>query len=253
MFPETNKNLPDAVAKGARVITFGRQNSLRWHLQVISDNRMAPTVLFVSDAHGSDYAIDSLRLMAKTRNPEAIIIGGDLTTRGPLDYARRLVDAARRNCARVIVEWGNLDSPEVVDFLKTQENIHGKRVQLGGFNIVGLAGANESPFNSPNEYSESEYAKLLAGLIDEKTLFAPHCPPYGTGADKIASGKHVGSKAIREAILCDKPRACVCGHIHESRAAEKLGETLLLKTGPLSEGFGILLDLDSLEHEFIEV
>jgi Icc-related predicted phosphoesterase len=73
-----------------------------------------------------------------------------------------------------------------------------------------------------------------------------HCPPYGSGLDVapeldetlkpvIRGGRPsfipVGSKAVRDAIKRYQPVVALHGHIHESRAAQKIGSTMCLNPG----------------------
>ena len=79
-----------------------------------------------------------------------------------------------------------------------------------------------------------------------RTVVNFHCPPYGSGLDVapeldetlrpvIRGGRPsviaVGSKAVREAIKRYQPVLGLHGHIHESRAAQRIGETLCLNPG----------------------
>ena len=48
------------------------------------------------------------------------------------------------------------------------------------------------------------------------TIWASHGPVYHTVCDRIRSGDHVGSKAMRNAMLACPPKLIVSGHIHET-------------------------------------
>jgi Icc-related predicted phosphoesterase len=79
-----------------------------------------------------------------------------------------------------------------------------------------------------------------------RTIVNFHCPPYGTGLDTAAeldetlkpvirgttpSMVPVGSRAVRDAIAKYQPTVALHGHIHESRAAQKIGSSLCLNPG----------------------
>jgi len=86
-------------------------------------------------------------------------------------------------------------------------------------------------------------------------IFNFHCPPYDTHLDRGSeldenlkpkldgSGGFkmvpVGSKAVRNAIEKYQPLLGLHGHIHESKASQYLGRTLLLNPGS-EYGEGIL-------------
>lgn len=64
----------------------------------------------------------------------------------------------------------------------------------------------------------------------------PHVPPKDTATDKIISGAHVGSQCVRDFITQYKPDIAICGHIHESSATDKIGNTLIINAGMFSKG-----------------
>ena len=81
---------------------------------------------------------------------------------------------------------------------------------------------------------------------DRRAIVNFHCPPYGSGLDVapeldetlkpvIRGGRpsfiSVGSKAVRDAIKHYQPVVGLHGHIHESRAVQKIGRTVCLNPG----------------------
>ena len=70
-----------------------------------------------------------------------------------------------------------------------------------------------------------------------------HAPPYDTNLDvapkidwetltvKGQDTAHVGSTAVKEIIQDVQPVLSLHGHIHESRAAERIGRTLAINPG----------------------
>ena len=51
----------------------------------------------------------------------------------------------------------------------------------------------------------------------------------------------MGSTAVREFIEENQPDICLCGHIHEARAMDRIGRTLVVNPGPLVQGGYVLL------------
>ena len=47
-----------------------------------------------------------------------------------------------------------------------------------------------------------------------------------------------------------KPLALVCGHIHEGRAIDKIGETVVVNPGPLAEGNYAILEVEKIGEEW---
>ncbi|MBI5677573.1 MAG: hypothetical protein HZC52_03575 [Planctomycetes bacterium] len=71
-----------------------------------------------------------------------------------------------------------------------------------------------------------------------------HTPPKDTGIDVIRSGMHVGSQTVRDFIIKYKPHVCISGHIHESRAKDKIGDTIVLNAGMFRDGWYIEVVID---------
>ena len=54
--------------------------------------------------------------------------------------------------------------------------------------------------------------------------------------DRIHSGAHVGSRAVRRFIERSGAMVCLTGHIHESNGIETIGETLVVNPGAGGHG-----------------
>jgi len=50
-------------------------------------------------------------------------------------------------------------------------------------------------------------------------------------ADRVGD-LHVGSESVRKIIEEYQPILCACGHIHESRCIDKIGETIIVNPSP---------------------
>jgi predicted phosphodiesterase len=74
--------------------------------------------------------------------------------------------------------------------------------------------------------SEEELASHFEAIPDGIDVLLTHTPPLGHG-DLTASGEHVGSPALLEAIERVEPALAVFGHIHEGRTdPRRAGRTL---------------------------
>ncbi len=147
---------------------------------------------------------------------------------------------------------GNNDTLKVVDII-TRENIsiHGKGVVLKDVGFYGYGGA-KTPFNTNIEPTEEELKNNLErGWNDVKNVAKKiqltHMPPLNTRLDMVSAGAHVGSKVIRDFIEMKRPLASVSAHIHEARGVDRIGSTLLLNPGRISEGyFGLISIKDNI-------
>jgi Icc-related predicted phosphoesterase len=62
-------------------------------------------------------------------------------------------------------------------------------------------------------------------------VLVTHSPPFGH-ADE-AGGRHLGSRAVLDAIRRTRPRLVVCGHIHGHWTEQSHeGETRVINAGP---------------------
>jgi uncharacterized protein len=177
------------------------------------------------------------------READLLIVTGDLTHYGHRQDARQVIEKLGAGCqGKLLAVSGNLDHPEVADYLaELNISLHGRGVDINGVGLFGLGGSNPTPFNTPYEFQEEELERLLtAGHRQIRDLpcriLVSHAPPYGTAADRLGNGAHVGSLAVRRFIEQEQPDFCLCGHIHESRGEERLGRTLVLNPGMIRDG-----------------
>jgi Icc-related predicted phosphoesterase len=173
---------------------------------------------------------------------------------------------------KVIVNPGNDDSFLVDDVIRNNERVIyplDDVVYLDDTHpMISLEYVNPTPWRSPRECSEEELRKKidkLFAMVDtndyRKLVCNFHAPPYQTKLDdapklteelkpvRVAGHQvtiPVGSTAVREALLENKPLLGLHGHIHESAGAVTLGETHCVNPGSeYGEGIlrGYIIDL----------
>jgi Icc-related predicted phosphoesterase len=201
-------------------------------------------VVFLVDLHWSGRA--PLRL-PDLEEVDLVLLGGDLTNfRGP-DEARAIVEAVRATGAAVLAVCGNTDRREIESFLREEEIDLDRRARdAGGVIFAGISAG--LPFGgTPYERTEDEFAAAAEDAFTAAAAIAPagsptvlvsHQPPRDTACDLARAG-HVGSTAIRAAILRHQPDLVLCGHIHESAATDLLGRSRIVNPGPWFQG-GVL-------------
>ena len=173
---------------------------------------------------------------------DCIIVTGDITNYGSREDAKKVLDQLLAINSNVLGLHGNLDQPEVGTYLEDLGlSLHGRGRLLNGIGLVGLGGSNFTPFNTPSEFSEADLAGLLAkGYAQiagtEHVILVSHTPPVQTKTDRIRSGAHVGSTAVRQLIEQKQPALCLTGHIHESKAVDRIGRTVILNPGMIKNG-----------------
>lgn len=131
--------------------------------------------------------------------------------------------------------YGNVDVPRMWNgYLKPGHHVvDGGRVEVGGFTF-GLVGAGLiSPYRTPNEIGEEEFAAKLdtVGAVD---VLCTHIPPaipellYDTSARRLETG----SAALLETIRRTQPRYALFGHVHNPLVRRvRVGRTECLNVG----------------------
>jgi Icc-related predicted phosphoesterase len=144
----------------------------------------------------------------------------------------------------VYVLPGNHESERnIADFCEQYGfvNFHGGTLDIGGTHVAGLGYSTPTPFQTPGEYSEEEMATHLQKLVTwAPSVLICHAPPLNTDLDRIRTGLHAGSRAVREFIEKHQPEYFFCGHIHEAEGKViQMGATRAQNVGKK----GFLLEL----------
>lgn len=188
--------------------------------------------------------------------------------RGWMALAQERLAGTDTLCA---VMLGNDDEPELaeeIDAATAVVNPEDELVELpGGYQLVSSGYSNVTPWKSPRELDEDALEAKLEDSIAKlgspaKAIFNFHVPPYNSGLDTVPEldadfrpvvrGGHpslipAGSTAVRELILRYQPPLALHGHIHEVRAAQRLGKTLSINPGSdyaSGQLDGVIVDLD---------
>ena len=181
-------------------------------------------------------------LKNEMESADLVIVTGDLTNFNGRKEAERVIDEIMKYNENVLAQLGNLDQPEVNDYLTEKGiNLHRNGFIRDDIGIFGVGGSNLTPFNTPTEFSEDEIETFLLEGIDKVKdakfkIMVPHMPPKDTKIDIITTGAHVGSQSVRDFILKHKPDIALSGHIHEARGRDTIENTLAFNAGMFREG-----------------
>jgi len=162
-------------------------------------------------------------------------------------------------------------------------NVDEELVELpANYQMISLGYSNRTPWKTPRELDEEQLAVKISELVSKCThpmdhcIFNFHIPPHDSGLDAcpmvdgsftppryvFKGGQPVmiaaGSTAVRKAIESNNPILGLHGHIHEQRAAVKMGKTWCINPGSeYGEGVlrGVIVNLDAngkgvLSHQF---
>jgi uncharacterized protein len=197
-------------------------------------------IIGMADIHGR--LPDSNGLSEIMASADVILLVGDLTNFGGEAEADSVISAILRQSGKVFAVSGNCDFDGVDAYLSRKViNLHGSAAVFNDIGFIGLGGSLITPFGTPNEFTESELEQVLNESFHDipeniPLVFVSHQPPIQTACDRISSGKHVGSYAVRKFIETHQPLICFTGHIHESAGMDKIGKTHIINPGQLGRG-----------------
>jgi hypothetical protein len=202
---------------------------------------------YVVDVHDRFDAVP--KAMDAIGQADLLVVGGDITTGGTPDEAARAVEGWRPLAPRVVALAGNMDSPAIdARLVELGVSIDGRGVVLGEVGVFGVSAAPRSPLHTPYELDDDELRRRIEAGFDavrdcRVRIFCPHAPPEGTACDRLRSGQHVGSKAIRAFVEREQPDIVLCGHIHESRGVDRIGKTQIANPGPVASGHYAVVEI----------
>jgi Icc-related predicted phosphoesterase len=201
-------------------------------------------ILAIADFHGSLDASKRAALKAKNIGADVVVVCGDITHFGSIEHAEKVLSPLTALKLPILYVPGNCDPPSLIEReIKDIQCIHGKCQTIGNLSFIG---AGSIPINrvhpSPLEISDEEIlAALTQGLRQCKSprsvIVVAHSPPLNTKLDIAHFGGHVGSSSLRHFIEQNQPLVVFCGHIHEARGIDQIGDTVIANTGPARHGY----------------
>jgi len=200
-------------------------------------------VLATADFHGSMEASKSVALKAGDIHADVVVVCGDITHFGTPKDAEKVLSPLTALRLPVLYVPGNCDPPSLLEaIIEGARCIHSKCEAYDGLSFVG---AGSVPIDrarpSPFEISEEE----ILGALNEGSkqcrlghglIVVAHSPPLNTKLDMAYTGGHVGSPSLRLFIEQKQPSVVFCGHIHEARGIDYIGDTVIANTGPARHG-----------------
>jgi len=187
-------------------------------------------ILIFSDIHND---LATLRRLIAS-DADYYVSAGDLVSweRG-LDDCGEILKAKG---SRVWVIPGNHESAEASHKFCARygfRDIHDELFEIDGVWFGGLGYSSPTPFNTPGEYSEEQFARRLERFAGfDRLIMICHAPPYGTELDRVREGVHGGSLSIKYFIESRRPDYFFCGHIHEAEGRQiQIGKTTAINVG----------------------
>jgi len=202
-------------------------------------------ILAVSDFHSDLESVRKTAVRASEKNADLIVVCGDITHFGKVDEALYILKLLEKR--PVFFVPGNCDPEELAErSTDGAQNLHGQMRISDDLAFVGVGGASTGDSDDPFEIAEVD----LYGLVDKafeagakRFVLVSHAPPENTKVDSSSDGSHVGNASLRRLIEDKKPLLALCGHIHEARGIDILGETVIVNPGPARHGFCSVIDV----------
>lgn len=207
-------------------------------------------ILALSDFHGSQETSKRAVEKARSIKADAVLICGDITHFGTIKEAEEILAPLIALNLPVLYVPGNCDPAQLAETqINGAINIHGHCYAINEVSFIGIGGAPASPFYSWFELSE----KLIKNTLDQAaslcstrwTIIVSHAPPKDTAVDVAFSKVHAGSVGLRAFIEEKKPSIVFCGHIHEARGIDHIGNTIIVNPGPVRHGNCAVAELDN--------
>jgi len=208
-------------------------------------------ILVLSDFHGRKEAFLEAADKAKRLGAEIIVICGDITHFAPAEQAQALLYPFTELNLPILYVPGNCDLPSLLETrIEGTHNIHGSCVRIDNLVFIGVGGSPSSPLNTPLEFPDHELSAILQkGLakcsVHEGLILVSHTPPFKTKVDLASNGEHIGSESVKHFVEEKKPLAVFCGHVHEARGIDNLGDTVILNPGHAKHGYYALAEIDA--------
>ncbi|HUQ83069.1 MAG TPA: metallophosphoesterase [Gemmatimonadaceae bacterium] len=194
----------------------------------------------VGDVHGALGSLRAVLRYLRTRDVEGVLLTGDFG-RGPWNADPALGNTASPEeiltlvtsvFSDVLLVPGNHDDRG----LGGEISVDRRETSWLGWRVAGIGGSPYTGGGFPYEWSDAT-ADFSSFPRSQPEILLAHSPPAGAGLDVTASGKAVGSTAIRTAAE-RIDGLLVCGHIHEAVGLSSVGECLCYNAGSLGEPFG---------------
>ena len=198
--------------------------------------------LLITDLHQHKSAMDWINEEIEEYKVDFVIHLGDVTDMGTCADAIELLKMIK---SKVYVIPGNCDPRDLPGNIKDVAiDMHGKKITIDGYELVGLGGGNPSPFQTPFELEEDELYDALKPIASEGMILMTHAPSNGV-LDEIPGGIHVGSTGIRKIVDEYRPILAMSGHIHEAIGCKVIDATTFVNPGPAKDGYSAIVTIEN--------
>lgn len=202
-------------------------------------------ILILSDLHAHNKVLD--KLDSQFEKADIVLFAGDFAECFKPETGKTSLKKLCSKHNTIFAVLGNCDSEDFIEDLETQDICAEKTLIFhDGLAVAGAGGG--TIFTGKTEFEREEQDILSDFDIVKKSveetkdsslwkniILICHNPPKAKIVDKVNENLHAGSELFAKYIEENQPLAVICGHIHEGRGIEKIGETLVINPGSIGE------------------
>lgn len=204
--------------------------------------------LVISDLHGNTEVLN--KMDSVFNSVDAVLFAGDFCECFKPETSLPSMQALLKKHDNIFAVLGNCDEPDFIEELE-DAGINAEKILnfIDGVSIIGSGGGQIFTQKTPNERTEedllSDFEILNAENANtlENLIIISHNPPKDTKCDAVNPEVHAGSALFRKFIEDKKPLAVICGHIHEGRSIDKIGQSTIINPGALADGNYAILEV----------
>ncbi len=196
----------------------------------------------VADIHADPASLQKICSVVDEYKPDVLVVAGDI-----INYIRpeKTFNILNDLSVPVLAVRGNSDPAYIEKYFNRFSNLtslHLNRVTIKSIPFTGLSGTIPLPFRNRVGLRENYLMKKVSPLIDSKTVFVVHTPPWGF-QDQVMGRFHSGSKMVRNLVEKKQPCLLICGHIHEAAGISEIGETTVVNCSMPRKGQGMMIEV----------
>ena len=202
-------------------------------------------LLVISDLHAHNDVLDKMDdIFAKA---DAVLFGGDFAECFKPETGEEALEKLCSKHDTIFAVLGNCDNEVFLEDLEEKDVCVEKALLFHeGLAFGGSGGGTKftgkTEFERTDEECLSDFDIIVNSVeqggdssLGRNTILISHNPPKGKTVDKVNAALHAGSQQFTDFIIEHKPLAVICGHIHEGRGVEKIGDTTVINPGSLGE------------------
>ena len=216
--------------------------------------------LVLSDLHANNSILDKMN--EQFSKADGVIFAGDFAECFKPETGKAALEALCTKHDSIFAVLGNCDEPEFIEELEEQDIcVERSLVFHEGLAFAGSGGGTYFTGKTANEREENDILSdfnIVENSVKDtgdaslwkSLILVSHNPPKDTKCDAVNAELHAGSQLFTDFIKENQPLAVICGHIHEGRAIDKIGETVVINPGALLESNYAWLEVEKKDGEW---